>query len=253
MDRETISKFVKIIIGLTVAAALGWWAWMGLSKVFQGPPHPHPANPAQAAENFFIALQQPDLQACYSALSQQRKTATGVGLNLRDDYYGHFQRIRRYLVQRAAPDFTVNMQVDPSGRTVTFDNGITLTLKFDTTRGNDNMNHYGIAEINEFPIDVAPSLGVEARNRAMDQFIESIETGRAENKTSSSREQALINAYDEYVQLDMRHVIIEQLIAEYGTSPETIKFMRKFVRDEKQPLHLRHIVAEHMGIPLESK
>ncbi|MBN2212580.1 MAG: hypothetical protein JW709_14375 [Sedimentisphaerales bacterium] len=248
MDCETVSKYVKFLIFLGILAFLGWWAWQGLSKISLGPPHPHPTDPAQAAKNFFLALQQPDLQACYNALSHQRKTATGVGLNLREDYFDHFQRIRRYLTHRAAPDFTANMQIEPSGRTVIFDNGVTLTLKFDTTRDNDGRARYGIAEINEFPIDVAPSLGVEARNRAMDQFIESLETGRPENQTTTSREQALINAYHDFRQLDMRHDVLESLISEFGASPATIKFLRELVQDEKQPAHLRRLAAQHLGI-----
>jgi len=253
MDRDAISKTIKILIALAVVAGLGWWAWQGIEKLLKGPPHPHPTKPAQSTANFFNALQQPDLQACYSALSQQRKTATGVGLNMRETYYDHFQRIRRYLTHRAAQNFTANMQIDPSGRIVTFDNGVTLTLKFDTSRGNDNLTHYGITEINEFPIDIAPAMGVEARNRAMDDFIESIESGRPENPTTTSREQALINAYRDFRQLDMRHDILEQLTVNFGTSPVTINFLREFVRDEKQPIHLRRLAANHLGIPFDVK
>jgi hypothetical protein len=252
MDRETISKIVKTLIIVAILIGLGWWGWRGMSSLFEGPPHPHPTDPAQAAENFFVALEQPDLQKCYSALSQERKSATGVGLNSRDDYYDHFQRIRRYLIKRASPHFTQNMHIDPSGRTVTFDNDVTLTLKFDTTIGNDKQTHYGIDEINEFPIDKAPSLGIEARNRAMDKFIESLETGRPENPSTSSREQALINAFEDYRQLDTRHDILEMLVNEYGSSPTTIDYLRKLVRDKKQPRQFRRLAADHLGISLEA-
>lgn len=244
MDRESLGSAFKALVVIAIIAGLGWLGWRKFSTMLEGPSDPHPTDPVQAATDFFTALDQQDYQKCYSLLTQERKMATGVGFNKREDYFNHFARIRRYLVQRAGNNFLEDMQVSPGGRETVFAHGITLRLSYATSHDDKKRTHYGIAEMNDFPIDVAPDIGLEARNRAMDQFIDNMATGKDPGHTQTSPVEFLIDAYETNRQLDLRHELLEKLITEYPRDPQTQKFLQTLAGDPKQPTHLRALAQQ---------
>jgi len=222
--------------------------------------NPYPTDPAETAAEFFNALYLKDYQRCYNLFASSRKAAVIIGQQSRyEGYWPHYRRIRNYLVQRAADNFVANMQIDPTGTVVTFDNGIVLTVRFLGSTGMDKKLHYTIEEINEFPIDVAPGLGVEEYNRRLDQMIDGIESpgqmpetpidyddlgeilGYRPEDTKYQREQRLIAAVKKARQLDVRHSVLECLIREYRHERATRRLLTDLTYDPQEVPQLRQL------------
>ena len=244
---ERLGPILKIVAVVAVLALLGWLVWRGIyATVCSSERDPHPTSPVATAQEFFTALQQQDYQKCYSLLIPSRHMATGVGLQSRDTYFNHFDRIRRYLVKRVGDNFTTNMQVSGNGQVVTFAHGIELRIKYGTNEGADSHLHYGIDDFLDFPIDVAPGLGLEAHNRMVNQFIDDLESGRQRHKKETNPVTALVDTFRNSRQLDTRHDLLEYLIQKYPDDPRTYDLLKDIARDPQQPAQLRTLAQQHL-------
>ena len=161
---------VKLIAVLALPALLGGLIYWGVTSVIRDAEqtNPYPTNPAVTTAEFFEGLEFEDFEHCYKLLAPGRKAATVIGKQSRGEgYYAHFQRIAAYLAERSRRDFATDMDISADGSKVTFSGGVTLTVAFETVGGLDDKAHYAIKEIEEFPIDVLPGIGIESRNRGL--------------------------------------------------------------------------------------
>jgi len=249
----------KPLVTCAVLATIIWLGHLGIKHVIRGmqPPHPHPTNPVDTTGQFFCHLYDREYQECYRLLIGKRKTAAAIKQQSRQEgYFPHFDRIRSYLCEHAGENFTEMMQVSPDGRQATFANDIVLTVTLETSQDYDKKNHYGIREINEFPIDIAPRIGVEKYYRNLDLAIDSAgdSTGNQEiddvseiirerpDESKQQRQQRMIKAFKLARQLDTRHSLLEKwIIGEFRYEPITQKFLAELARDENQPTQLRKL------------
>lgn len=223
------------------------------------PIHPHPTDPFETTSEFFYALQNQDYQTCYKFLVKERKAAVVGGQQSRENaYFPHFDRIRQYLTKYAAQDFTATMDVSPDGHEVVFDGGVVLNLTIEPSKGYDDKTHYGIKEINEFPIDMAPKTGVEQYYRGLGQAIESLgdtsNSGDIDDpfeviadrpgESKGQRQRRMIDSFKRARQLDTRHTILEWIIKEFYQEPQTQAFLSELTRDQSLSPHLRRLAQQ---------
>ena len=258
---DPLKKMAKLAVGLGAVALIGYLLYAGITSIYHDAAgmHPHPTDPTETASKFFYCLWDRDYQGCYKLLAKDRKLATIIGKQDRKTgYEPHFERIRNYLSEKVGPDFDEIMKVEPGGQVVNFGVNVVLTLSFSISKGFDKKNHYGIEQINEFPIDVAPGIGIEAYNRRVNSALGS-ESGLPaaadsddpseilrdrDGESSRQREERVIEAFKVARQLDTREVLLSWIIREFGGQRLTQKLLRDIVDDEKQPPQLRLIADE---------
>lgn len=244
---DRFAPLLKIVAALAVVALiLGGVVWLFKSLHQQAvDAHPHPADPIETTTRFFTALHTQDYHACghlmpgkFKALKQLDKT--GVGHN------PYFNRIRRYLIERAGPDFVDQMQVSPGGRQATFANGIVLTVTMSRSQDLDDNTRYGFAGLYEFPFDADLGLGINARNRQLGLAIDGHDELDADpdyfdgiiaqrrNEPPHARLRRLINTYPYVTFLDVRHQLLEWIITEFPDERRTHRFLNSLIRGEEE-------------------
>jgi hypothetical protein len=257
---EKLKTLLKVLVVIGIVVLIGWGVKKGVNKLFQDATEDttYPEDPATTATLFFTHLQNEEYQDCYGLLTPGRKSATVVGMQSRQNngYFQHFRRIRAYLIERAGNDFVIAMVVSPDGQTVTFRDAVVLTISYDTTTSLDKKRHFPLNEINEFPIDAAPGIGIEQHNRAMNRAIESMgDIGKPEDQLDDPAEiirqrpdegpgqrlQRLIEAFKNARQLDTKHTVLDWILKEFPRDPATADFLYRLAQDEKAPPHLRRV------------
>jgi len=251
---------------LLIAAAIlipTWLLYKGVYRLwFQATDLRLPESGPVAAQEFFTSLEQENYQECYHLLNSERKAATTIGKQDRIIYFDHFNRIRKYLKKYAGDDFVAAMQVSPDGATLDFPNDITLTLTFQNITNVAGKRYYTIREVNEFPIDIAPGIGLEAHNRRTSQAIESMgdlpreSDENLENphdildprsrESPDQRFERLTRAFQNARQLDIRHLVLEMIIRENRNNPSLTSFLTTVARDESVPKHLRKLAQKYL-------
>jgi len=259
-----LKKMATLAMGLGVAVLLGYLLYAGVTSIYRDVEemHPHPTDPTETAREFFYNLWDRNYNGCYSLLSSQRKMATIIRKQDRETgYEPHFERIRNYLSEKAGADFDEVMKVAPGGQEVTFGDNVALTVTFAVSSGYDKKNHYGIEQINEFPIDVAPKIGLEAHNRRIDRALgatdgivqaeESDDPAEIlrdrEAESPQERQVRVIQAFKDARQLDTREVLLKWIIREYGTQSPTQQLLNELANDKSQPPQMRLAAREALG------
>lgn len=258
-----MSFLIKATIAVLVLALGSWLIYQACDKIYRSvePSDPHPTDPAVTVTEFFEALQDEDYQSCYGLLNKERKMAAAIGKHERDAYFNHFMRIRHYLTQRVAQDFAWDMQVSPDGKQVQFGLRYELTMSLIPTRGHDKLSHYAIKEINEFPIDIAPGIGVEQYQRQLNRIIESADALAQDNEdmdvadiletraheSAGERRNRLMEAFGFQRQLDTRHTLLEWIIQEYPQDSTTRSFLAKIARDDAEVIQLRELARDFLN------
>lgn len=250
-----------VIVGVIGAALYGGWRaiqWFSEATTIR---HPYPEDPRLTVEGFFHALAAEDDQGCYKLLTMSRKSATAIGQHSREQYAGHFARIRGYLLRTVGEGFDEQMSVAENGRTVVFADGLVelgMTLK--TLEDDDGREHYAIRQLRDFPMDVAPAMGLEAHNRMLQRVSESVESmgGPDEDawpadvviaqrgETQSQRINRLIESYSRMRQLDTRHAIIENVGQSFQGDRDVARFLRRIADDDTEPAHLQRLAEQYL-------
>ena len=255
---EPLRKLIKFLITAGILFLIGWLIYLAVAWTLKGmqPKHSHPTDPAETTSQFFQAMQFQDYQHCYRLLNAKLRSATTAGLHSRaEGYYPHFDRVRQYLTQYAGPDFSNDMKIDPAGTRVTFANHVVLTLNIEPTKGSDKKNHYGIRQLNQFPIDAIPGMGVEKYYRGLNRAIESMDglAGEGEiddpaeiirdrpDESKRQRQKRILHAFKTARQLDTRHTVLEWIIREFSREKSTQDFLRELSLDESQSPHIREL------------
>lgn len=221
----------------------------------------HPTDPMVATTDFFESLHQEDYQSCYGLLVKERKMAAAVGKNTRDRYFQHFARIRDYLVERVDEDFTRDMQVSADGKLVQFGTNIVLTLSLVSNKGLDKLLHFAIKEINEFPQDIAPDIGMEKYQRHLNRVIESIdEVGQEEedmdpadileprsHESDQEKRDRWLESFKRQRQLDTRHTLLEWIVRQFSQDRNVQTFLTEIAQDEKEVAQLRRLAQVHLN------
>jgi hypothetical protein len=255
----------KIALACAVVAVVGWLAFRGVSRFLQRfeDTNPYPTDPNVATTAFFTALAQKDYQHCYQLLPINRTAATIINRASREEYALHFERIRAYLANHAGPDFLASMTVGAGGEKVTFKNGIVLTVDIAYAgQGAGHALHYAINQISEFPIDVAPGLGVEEYNRSVEGMIESSASkeespppsddpadflGIRPGEAPVQREKRFIDEVKRGRQLDARHIALEKLVKEFSGQPATRQLLSDLAANEKEVPQLRLLAQQNLN------
>ena len=256
---KSIVKLALILLLLALPGYLGYKLVTGLNRSISES-NPHPATMQLALEKFFTALQNenhpPELfETCYQMLPSQARSAVGIGLQDREAHIEHFARIRKYLVESIGPDFLSTMQTE--GNKVTFfvsdTQFVTLNVDIASSLGLDEERHFGIRQIQEFPLDLAPKLGTEERNRYIDDLMDTSKKSKGPyadvddpyelmdidlDKLSQHHLRRLIEVYKKEPQLDTRHNILEYILIHYIDNPATATFFKWIQLNEPAP-HLR--------------
>ncbi len=246
------SKIVAILVLLVLMSWAVHWlfnaTWQSAINA-----NPYPKDPVVTTTKFFKALQKRNYKECYSLLTAQRKIATAISTQSRSTYNAHFERIRAYLVKMIGNNFADNMEISTNGQVVKFNKNVELTLTLIPDRGIDNVRHYAIDQINEFPEDVAPGLGIEQHNRRVNQVIESggtnlnvqnyddiaAITAKRHGETPADRLRRFLNTFHYARQLDTRQAVLQWLIKEFPKQPATINLLTKIAKDKRQLPQLR--------------
>lgn len=249
---ERLGLLLKIIVAVAILAGAIGLIVMFLQSVFQQniDSHPHPDNPIETASQFFTNLQSQQYRQCTRLLVGARKTAMRID---GQSYEPYFERIRRYLIERAAPDFIAEMKIAPHGHMVTFANGIVLTINMDVSQDLAHKSRYGIRGINEFPRDLLPGLGVEAYRRQVNRAMDNIDQlGQPEPDDltaiieggpgqTGNRLGRMIETYPRVRQLDTRHELLDWIILEFPDEHQTHLFLRRLSNNEEESPHLREL------------
>ncbi len=254
-------KTVLKVAGIFLAIVVVVWVFLYASERFShdlAETNPLPTSSEEAGREFFQALQQERFQKCYKLLASSRKAATIIGKQDRQTYYVHFTRIRLYLTRYCGPEFADKMEVTPGGREVEFPNGVVLTVKYQSKAGSEKKSHFGIYEIEEFPIDIAPGIGIEEHNRMVNRMIDDIDSldydlGDVDNFTQVIQERKgespaaklsrWIKSYELARQLDSRHYLVDWIAREFPEDRLTRKFLAQVANNEKEAPHLRSHAA----------
>jgi hypothetical protein len=262
---EKIKALLKVLAVIGIVVLIGWGIKKGIARLYQDATEDttYPEDPAVTATQFFTNLQNEAYQDCYGLLSVGRKSATVISKQSREQgYFPHFRRIRSYLIEHVGKDFLSTMVVSPDGRTVTFNNDVVLSLSYGSSTSLDKKIHYSLEEINDFPIDVAPGIGIEQYNRGVSRAIDSIDTvGAKEEKLDdpaevirqrpdegpSQRLDRLIYAFKNSRQLDVRHTALDWILKEFPKDPAALSFLNETARDEKVPAHLRRVAQNALS------
>jgi len=259
-----LKNMAKLAVGLGIAALLGYALYAGVTSIYRDVEEmdPHPTDPTETASEFFYSLWDRNYQGCYSLLSSQRKTATIIGKQDRlTGYEPHFERIRNYLSAKAGADFDEVMKVVPGGQEVTFGDNVALTVTFAVSKDYNNKDHYGIAQINEFPIDVAPEIGLEAHNRRIDRALgatdgivqaeESDDPAEIlqdrQGESQQERQVRVIQAFRDARQLDTREALLKWIVRESGRQTVAQQILNEIVNDKNEPPQMRLIAREALG------
>lgn len=260
--KESAGKLLKLVVIFGVIGLIGWGGFVGVSKFIKSlePKNPFPADPVETTTEFFTALAQKDNQKCYQLLEISRKIATTIKRNSRDSYSMHFDRIRLYLKEQVGDEnFIETMRVSDDGRDVIFDQRIQLTLEFTTSRDSKNSLHYSVAQVKEFPMDIAPGIGLEKRNRGIGKMLEDLDPGdelddiseiirRRDYESKRERLQRLITSFKNARQLDTRHTTLQWIIREFHQDKTCQAFLQKLARDETEVMQLRALAQETQGL-----
>lgn len=256
---EYFGTAFKVLVVLGLMAGAAWLVYRGYQAIWQDvvESNPYPADPCVTTTEFFTALETGQYQRCYELLSSDRKAAVVIGQQGRNTAYdAHFDRIAAYLEQRVGPDFAQRMQVSANGQEVVFDSGVLLTLKLAGSTGVEKKTHWAVAQVNEFPIDVAPGMGVEAHYRQVERAMGSLDqlnanpdagtseiVRRRDGESTRERFERLTEAFFTSRQLDVQHELLEWIVREFGATPQVGGFLSRVRDDEKVPLHLRRQAA----------
>jgi len=254
-----LGSLIKVLVVLLVVGGIGWLVYRGVTSISRAvDKSPYPNDPVETVTTFFKALQKKEYQQCYGLLSSKRLAATVIGRQTREKYFNHFNRIRVYLVERSGANFAEGMTVLGNGDQVGFPHDIVLTVALGGGSGPDGKRYYSIDEINEFPIDIAPGIGVEQYNRQLNRMVEGME-GSAGGEPSDDaseiirdrsgesrpeRESRLIAAFKQGRQLDTRHTVLEWIIREFDRDPLAQKFLGEVAGSEYELPQLRQLARQ---------
>lgn len=239
---------ILIILGIFILpAVLLYWAytyfWDEASKT------PFPETRAELIEKFFYALQhdmQNDLQGCYELIAGSKGAESIVVGDSRDQYIGHLNRIRDYLIKYIGENFLEKMktlkneQGDPYA--VIFDDYIELTpVIVNVWTINEERNNYGLKDIMEFPFPntLANSLGTSARNSMIDGIMGSSGTYKKPKWLIE------VERYKETKQLDSRHELLLEIIETYGREPGVLAFFDNWIPKNERATHLQDIALHY--------
>jgi hypothetical protein len=248
---------IKVVSVLAVMGFILWLGYWAVNRIYRSveEANPYPLDRVEATTEFFTAIYQKDYNTCYRLLSSKRKVATAIKRNTHENYDRHFARIGSYLEKYAGENYLESMAVSAGGSSVTFD-GITLTVHFDTSIGFDDKEHYAVDNVNEFPMDVAPGIGIEQYNRTLSRAIESMgDIGGSkddsdnpaeiikhrEGESKNEREKRIIASFKNERQLDTRHILFDWILTEFPDSPATTRFLQDVADDEMEVAHLRQM------------
>lgn len=259
--KESVGKLFKFVLLCGVIGLTGWAGMVGINKFVKSlePKNPFPDDPAVTTTEFFTALAQQDNQGCYQRLEISRKVATTIGRNSRDSYSMHFNRIRLYLREQVGTEnFIDTMKVSDDGREVLFDQRIKLTMELTTSRGSKNDLHYSVAQVKEFPIDIAPGIGLEKHNRGIGRMLEGMDADdelddvseiirRRDYESKRDRQKRMITAFYNARQLDTRHTTLEWIIREFHQDKTCLAFLKKVAEDETEVMQLRALAQDGQG------
>lgn len=259
---------IKITITIALLVGAGLLVKYGIESFYFAvmDTNPYPTDTTSATTKFFTALHADDYPACYSLLTSTRKAATVIGLQDRQGgYWVQFDRIKNYLTKRAGPDFAAHMKIDPSGTQITFQNDIVLNIRFDRSKDFNQVTHFAIDEILEFPIDPAPGLGIGERNRQLEQLIQEIESPRRSfvpvanydnlqeillfhpEESLLQTQQRLIDAFQNAWSLDVRHSVLDHLIREFSSQPLTYRFLSELAYNDHAISQLQKTAQAAIG------
>lgn len=256
---QLLGRFVKLIFIIAIVGLIGWGVVLGGKKFIKSTvvENVHPTDPAETTSEFFYFLQDVDQVKCYRLLVAGRKAATVIGKQNKHAYFSHFDRMRIYLQERVGKNFTEKMEVSENGRKVVFNQTVVLNVQLESSPGSDEKKHYGIGEFTEFPIDVAPAIGLEKHYRGLDNAIGGLnpdddlddpsEIVRPRQYESKSERQArMISSFKQARMLDTQHIVLEWLIREFGQQKTTQSFLKKLANDQAQPLQLRELARQYI-------
>ena len=249
---EAIRKLIKVALICAAVFLVGWLIFRGVSSFIDSlePENPYPTDPVEATDNFFYCLHEQDYQSCYRALVTGRKVTTAVDRHTRERYFGHFDRIRVYLTETSGENFLDGMDISTDGKLVTFKNDVVLTVKFEISMDSKKIAHYGIDQINEFPMDVMPKIGAEKYHRSVGRMIEGMENTEEiddaseviRDKPGESKRQRLTRMIDSFKrarQLDTKTTILKFIVLEFKHEKNTRQFLTELANDQNQPPQLR--------------
>jgi len=262
---DSLRSFLKMLVVLAILGGIGWGVYAGLMRLYRDveETNPYPLAASETARQFFTNLQfgnEENFQNCYQLLTSQRKAATVIGKQSRGSgYFPHFERIRSYLAKYAGEDFSATMTIDEEGQRVTFPRGIVLHIAYTATTGLDKKTHYSFEGIKEFPIDVAPGIGIEAHNRVLDRAIDSMGSvggdaaddvgeivARRDYENNAERLGRLAESFKQARSLDTRHKILEWIFIEFPNEPATLALAKEIVMEKKWTPILRSLAQAHL-------
>lgn len=240
--RDRLGLVGKLVVLLVLLAIPTVGVWYGFHRVWKSveEDNPYPLDPAEATKQFWTSIQNEAAEAypgAYGLLGSETKAAQVAGLSSRGEVADHFDRIRRYLVQRVGPDFLSTMRIDPEQpRAATFSNGITLHLTFKSVPGLEGKKHYAVDYVSEFPHDTAPLFAERNREIARAAGEEPrLTIRRPEDLALLQQPPAatdICRAYRNADQLDTRHALLEYIVYYYPDSSYVCMFLQ---RDVLQP------------------
>ncbi|MCH9022457.1 MAG: hypothetical protein IID32_06805 [Planctomycetes bacterium] len=251
-------RLLNLIKPFCILVVLGLLTW-GCVKVFLLVSTsfknliPYPTDPALTTTEFFSALALEDYQECYELLSIERKTATIISLQTMEAYFEQFGRMRAYLNERSGENFLDTLEVSPDGQVATFNNDIKLSIALKRFAGLHKDSHYSIANLPNFPIDVAPAMGFEERTRIINRIIETGDdpssfsgdldpadvTRSFLDKSKTEQLTLLIESFVTQRQLDTRHTLLDLIIMQSPREPIVRRFLTYVANDEGETHQLR--------------
>ncbi|MBN2129164.1 MAG: hypothetical protein JW741_06690 [Sedimentisphaerales bacterium] len=253
--RERLGSLGKLIVILVVLAIPTAGVWYGFHRVWKSveEDNPYPLDPAEATRQFWTSIQNEADEVypgAYGLLGSQTKAAQIAGLSSRGEVADHFDRIRRYLVQRVGPDFLATMQIDPDQPgAATFGNEITLHLAFKAVQGLEGKKHYAVDQVFEFPHDTAPRFAARDREIARASGEEPrLTIDRPEDLALLQHRPAVADvcrAFRGADQLDTRHALLEYILYYYPDEPYVCLFLQQDVLRSDTPAALLRIAESY--------
>jgi len=255
-----LEPLIKPLVYLLVVGLPALGIWFLFQAVFKSvdQANPYPKDPHVAVTRFFegIALDTDQgYQQAYGLLGAQPKAATLLQKNSRLGYYAHFARIRTYLVDRVGPDFIDRMTLTGQGNhvTATFDDHIVLTADLHAIKDFNEEYRHTIKGIREFPIDMLPNLGVEQRNRQLEQAMNDDALGtplteivdpadivaQRAGESDSHYLRRMIDMYPRARLLDVRHAAFDAITQQFPDQRPTAQFLQQRAQDPTEAPHLR--------------
>ena len=255
-----MATYIKILI---IAVLLLIPTYLMFKFVFDSAyDNPLPVDPAVTLEDFFTCLQDKpddDYFRARELLAPPMKMPVLWDSGKIDYINGNFERIRNYLIERAGSNFAAHLQFEsgPYYFMTKFPNGIILRCTIGTKWGLDEKTHYTVEQILDFPQDYFPTLGVEQRNRELNQIMDSVTKSNTEiveevddlqsalalrsGESPSVRLQRLINSFHYSYMLDVRHALFDAILQDFPDDPATKEFLREITREDYDvALHLKN-------------